>query len=66
MNAHTHRPHDVTHHDFQPLRSNRTRCDVCGRTAGVETHRSRCISCGKAIQKVEAAPDRMAYWRTIR
>lgn len=28
--------------------------------------RSRCISCGKAIQKVAEAPDRMAYWRTVR
>lgn len=29
------------YHDFRPMRSNRTRCDICGRTAGVQTHGTR-------------------------
>ncbi len=49
-------------HDFRPMTSNRTRCDVCGRTAGVPTHvrppkgsalsahrYATCSECGRAF-----------------
>jgi hypothetical protein len=63
MTAHTHRPQDAYVLPAGAV------VLVRGVRVGTTTEPSRlslCISCGKAIQKVAEAPDRMAYWRTVR
>jgi len=51
-------------HTFKPMTSNRTRCDICGRTAGVPTHNeekvTRVMSADERREWIEAEMRRAA------